>query len=245
MLARDLSALQEIARLFPDQKDALDPVIAEITKLKAQPRGDTQGTQFLHGSMTATSMSFGDEHPRAPGSSFVNNLSRVDSQPASFMDDIHAGDGVPPSDHFGACHSGDLAPLEVSPPDQALPDFEQAAIDAYEQKVPLNAPRLVLRGRGLLKQEFDLRNIGRGGFWDLGRDIDVTIRLPQNARTVSKRHLEIHRSGDQFFILDPGSTNGTFLNEQRIAVGTKIMLSDGMEVGLKPWFQLTFHAPRV
>jgi pSer/pThr/pTyr-binding forkhead associated (FHA) protein len=48
----------------------------------------------------------------------------------------------------------------------------------------------------------------------IGRDprSDVVIK----SETVSKRHLKIFPKGDRFFIVDLGSTNGTYVNREKI-----------------------------
>jgi hypothetical protein len=59
---------------------------------------------------------------------------------------------------------------------------------------------------------------------------DILISEPQ----VSSRHAEIrHIGGDQFLLTDLGSTNGTYVNDQRIQSAT-IRLSDRVRLGMIP-----------
>ena len=48
----------------------------------------------------------------------------------------------------------------------------------------------------------------------IGSGPDSDLRI--DSRTVSRRHAQIARSGDDYFIEDLGSRNGTFLNAQRV-----------------------------
>lgn len=49
---------------------------------------------------------------------------------------------------------------------------------------------------------------------------------------VSRRHAQITRSGEQFFIEDLNSVNYTFVNKQKIAIGIAHPLRDGDEIRL-------------
>src|SRR3954462_15342768 len=51
----------------------------------------------------------------------------------------------------------------------------------------------------------------------LGRKADNDVVFnPDQDRLVSGHHCEILAQGDQLFVLDPGSTNGTYGNGQRV-----------------------------
>jgi diguanylate cyclase (GGDEF)-like protein len=56
-----------------------------------------------------------------------------------------------------------------------------------------------------------------------GANSDVVVNLAD----VSRRHCRISRSGDAFVVSDLGSTNGTFLNEQRVEKGVERTLQPG------------------
>jgi len=60
----------------------------------------------------------------------------------------------------------------------------------------------------------------------LGRSTQATVRLAD--REVSRKHSQIDREGQDFVLRDLGSSNGTFLNGQRISGPTR--LKDGDEV---------------
>lgn len=61
----------------------------------------------------------------------------------------------------------------------------------------------------------------------LGRDPASNVRLRDNE--VSRRHAEIRRSGDEYWLIDLGSSNGTFVNGRRI---TQHRLSNGDQIQL-------------
>jgi two-component system, NtrC family, sensor kinase len=67
----------------------------------------------------------------------------------------------------------------------------------------------VIRGRDQGKR-FDLTQKSSG----IGRDKANTIQLRDTE--ASRQHAEIRQEGDQFLLVDLGSSNGTFVNEQRI-----------------------------
>jgi pSer/pThr/pTyr-binding forkhead associated (FHA) protein len=49
---------------------------------------------------------------------------------------------------------------------------------------------------------------------------------------VSRRHLRLHKSGENWVVEDLTSINGTFLNRQRLAAGQLALLKDGDELRL-------------
>jgi pSer/pThr/pTyr-binding forkhead associated (FHA) protein len=63
----------------------------------------------------------------------------------------------------------------------------------------------------------------------LGRGTDAAIRLDDDY--VSTRHARIAAAGDQWFVEDLGSTNGTYLGSQRITSPTPIGLNIQVRLG--------------
>lgn len=53
-----------------------------------------------------------------------------------------------------------------------------------------------------------------------------------NSKSVSRCHARITGSGVDFYITDLNSTNGTYINEERIVPGKPIKLEDKMDVRL-------------
>ena len=101
--------------------------------------------------------------------------------------------------------------------ERALGDADAAAVDALP---PGSALLVVQRGpsagsRFLLDE--DQINAGRHPDSQIFLD-DVTV---------SRRHAEFHRNGEEFTVSDAGSLNGTYVNRDRI---DRVQLKDGDEV---------------
>ena len=63
----------------------------------------------------------------------------------------------------------------------------------------------------------------------IGRGSDATIQLDDDY--VSTRHARIAASGDQWFVEDLGSTNGTYVGSARITQPTTISLGTQVRIG--------------
>jgi Inner membrane component of T3SS, cytoplasmic domain len=63
----------------------------------------------------------------------------------------------------------------------------------------------------------------------IGRGADAAIRLDDDY--VSTRHARIAASGDQWFVEDLGSTNGTFVGTARITQPTTITVGTQVRIG--------------
>jgi len=62
----------------------------------------------------------------------------------------------------------------------------------------------------------------------IGRGTDCDLRL--NESTISRHHCILHLVGDEATLIDLGSSNGTFLNGQRVR--SQAVLHSGDELGL-------------
>jgi len=68
----------------------------------------------------------------------------------------------------------------------------------------------------------------------IGLSDDVEIRLEDRLRHISRRHVQIAKEGDEFYIIDLESMNGTWLNDKKLkpferkklASGDKLKLAD-------------------
>ena len=63
----------------------------------------------------------------------------------------------------------------------------------------------------------------------IGRGSDAAIRLDDDY--VSTRHARIASSGDQWFVEDLGSTNGTYLGTHRLTQPTTLQLGSKVRIG--------------
>jgi pSer/pThr/pTyr-binding forkhead associated (FHA) protein len=122
---------------------------------------------------------------------------------------------------FGATEKSDTSDRQLSPVDAA-------AVDALP---PGHALLVVQRGPGAGSRfllDTDQVNAGRHPDSDIFLD-DVTV---------SRRHAEFHRSGQDFTVSDVGSLNGTYVNRDRI---DRVQLKDGDEVQIGK-YRLVFFA---
>jgi pSer/pThr/pTyr-binding forkhead associated (FHA) protein len=71
----------------------------------------------------------------------------------------------------------------------------------------------------------------------LGRLKENDIQLPES--TVSGFHAQILKEEDNYYLVDRGSINGTFLNNQRLLAGEKKLLQDGDTIRIQS-FELYF-----
>jgi serine phosphatase RsbU (regulator of sigma subunit) len=69
----------------------------------------------------------------------------------------------------------------------------------------------------------------RGSEFIFGRQADADLQL--NAREVSRRHARLLREGNRWFLEDLGSSNGTFLNAERLIGRQPIHEADQIVIG--------------
>jgi len=85
------------------------------------------------------------------------------------------------------------------------------------------------------------KQIGRRS---VSRGIDPAIDLtgPPADPGVSRLHAVLIGQADGgWAVLDPGSENGTFVNDQEIAIGVQVPLHDGDRIHLGAWTAITIH----
>jgi len=87
--------------------------------------------------------------------------------------------------------------------------------------------------------EQDVR-LENGNAWRLGRAADSQIVLP--SELVSRQHALVQRMANgEYFLLDLGSRNGTFLNGTRVTI--PVPLNDGDRISFGD-FHVSFHCPK-
>ncbi|MCB9435830.1 MAG: FHA domain-containing protein [Anaerolineales bacterium] len=78
--------------------------------------------------------------------------------------------------------------------------------------------------------------IERSGF-TIGRGGECDLILPE--RQVSREHVKIHREGDDYYLEDLDSKNGTWVNEIQLKADT-IRLRDGDDISIAMAVRMTF-----
>jgi diguanylate cyclase (GGDEF)-like protein len=110
---------------------------------------------------------------------------------------------------------------------QALLYLEEQFESDADTSITVALPKLFISSRS---GRYLLLLVGRTS-WSLGRAPESTICLPD--RRVSREHamiLQLARSGE-FFLVDLGSRNGSFLNQQRVRVPTHLRSGDMIRIG--------------
>ena len=111
-------------------------------------------------------------------------------------------------------------------------------------KPATDAPVLVLTASGTSggpRRDILVRSgaVGPGGEgFVLGRHASIVHAVADHP-TISRRHARITRDGNVFYIEDLSSANGTWVNDNRLTVGTKVRIDTGDTVRLAGMDPLT------
>lgn len=117
------------------------------------------------------------------------------------------------------------APMQPAPMQPiVLPDADPAAPQPAATMGPVtpNQPRLVLPGGGVL-------NLTEGTHL-VGREPGLALSLPDES-TLSRRHAEVVRAGNEVRLRDLGSTNGTFVNGVPLQGEVQLKSGDAVQFG--------------
>ncbi len=110
---------------------------------------------------------------------------------------------------------------------QALLFLQSQYESDADTSITVCIPKVFIQSRS---GRYQLLLVGRMS-WTLGRAPDSTICLPD--RRVSREHamiLRLARSGE-FFLVDLSSSNGSFLNRERVAVPRQLRNGDVIQIG--------------
>ena len=97
---------------------------------------------------------------------------------------------------------------------------------------------VVRRGKGTAVTVKVLQGPLAGQSWQLktmltiGRDPSCAIRFPEDTKEVSRSHCLLQRKGNDVTITDQNSTNGTYVNGQRLAPNQPTSLASGSVISL-------------
>lgn len=108
-----------------------------------------------------------------------------------------------------------------------------SATSAPPDQLSHYAKLTIHRGRSAGKEFIVNEDEAYIGRWDADSGIfpDVDLDADDPEAKVSRRHARITRRGEQYFIEDLGSTNGTFVNRgRRLLPGDRQPLHDGDEI---------------
>ncbi len=119
----------------------------------------------------------------------------------------------------------------VAPPEPDLPPLETAGVAPTAAPVATAISAVPTRLVGLqgayAGQVFDIS----ADLITIGREAGNGIVLSEEI-TVSRRHAQLMRQNGELIVQDLGSTNGTFVNGQRISVPTPLHVGDTVQFGM-------------
>jgi ABC-type multidrug transport system fused ATPase/permease subunit len=119
-----------------------------------------------------------------------------------------------------------LAPMMGASPGQAAPGLAHGPGPAVHPAGGAESPRKHRTVIGELSLE-QLQNV-----ISIGRTPDNQIVV--NHAQVSSKHAQIVKTGDQLFLEDRGSANGTFVRGQRLVAGQRVPVANGEKVFIGP-----------
>ena len=114
------------------------------------------------------------------------------------------------------------APLPPEPPQKIVLDAPPAPISLAASPPPTGEPSLV-NDAGLAMPLAE-------GETTVGRDLGLGLSLAGET-TVSRRHARIVRTGGAATLFDDGSTNGTFVNGQKVTGSADLKPGDAVQFG--------------
>ncbi len=135
-----------------------------------------------------------------------------------------------PTADAGSASASPTGVATISPPQPDLPPLETAGVAptaAPTVSASATPTRLVGLQGAYAGQVFDIG----AELFTIGREVGNTIVLDRET-TVSRRHAHLMRQDGELIVQDLGSTNGTFVNGQRISAPTPLRVGDTVQFGM-------------
>ncbi|TAF49338.1 MAG: adenylate/guanylate cyclase domain-containing protein [Oscillatoriales cyanobacterium] len=108
-------------------------------------------------------------------------------------------------------------------------------VRSFSSTVLKSPPHLILRTEAASHQLL----LDVGNCWTFGRGSDNTFTLPD--RWASRSHAMLQRTDDgEYYLIDLGSRNGTFVNGRRVSIPVRLRHSDRLTIGQT---DLVFYSP--
>ncbi len=148
-------------------------------------------------------------------------------------------DSFPERLRTGRFEAGELAPAPEF--GFGIPTVSPFVLDTPPSAAPPAAPPQLVVHVGRLSAPFalakDVTTVGRP---DSGLHYypDVEIELDD---AVSRRHAEVVKRGDSYYLVDTGSTNGTLLNGERLPAQEERLLAYGDRIRIGDRTEITFE----
>lgn len=208
-------SVETVTKEETPEKGESDKPAAKDSKETSRPQGETGGFGTLVGLLLGLALLGGIgygiyRYVKASPDQTKEILSKVGLQPvdpAASASPVAAPDPPKPLQKIVL---DDSAPTSLGTP---APVFGAPAV---------KNPRLVLAdGNVLLLQD---------GSSEVGRDASKAIAFASES-SVSRTHAVLRRSGDDVFVADAGSTNGTFVNGARLSSETLLQPGDVVMFG--------------
>ncbi len=152
--------------------------------------------------------------------------------PAPAVDPLFADVPPPPADPFAAHVAPDDGGAVAAPPEEDLPPAPEAlTIRGRESASTAHALAAGIEPRLVVEHS---PGVQEGAVFSLGGGLTIG-RSPSNElhiddAYVSHMHARILRRGSFYYVEDLGSTNGTYLNDQRID-GAQLRVRDTLRLG--------------
>lgn len=123
-----------------------------------------------------------------------------------------------------------MAPPPPQPQQQILlSDASPTPLGAVQQPQPVYGTTSVAPSPQFKRDNGEVFQLPEGSS-TLGRDAGLPLSFPAE-NSLSRRHAEVIRTGNQVVVRDLGSTNGTFVNGSKVAADTPLHPGDSVQFG--------------